>query len=642
MEASTGGRAAGLRVPVVTVFPRNAVLGLAALFTVAGLGIANGGYFPVAWGWSSLGLLWLATLVLLLPTDVHIGRLEVTFVGFLGALTCWTFLSAAWSTSVPRSILDGERDLVYLAAALAGVLLLRHSSGRALLAGTWAAIALLSTYGLATRLFPKQLGVLDPLAGYRLSEPVGYWNAFGALAAIGTLLALGFAARGRPAVRCLAAASTVVMLLTLYFTFSRGGWIVFFVGLASAIALDRSRLQLITTVLVLTPWPILALWTASHSGPLTRQNASLEAAARDGHGLAAVALVLMALAALAILGFDALQSSVRVPPGFRRFYAGTLAFLLAATCIAIFGRYGLPPTLARKAYHAFNAPPPHAANPDLNERLLSFSGTGRSEVWHTAWEDAKAHPWLGSGAGTYDEYWFQHRRISMTVHDAHNLYLETLAELGPVGLLLLAGVLGVPLAAVVKARRSPLAGVAFGAYAAYGLHAAVDWDWEMPAVTVAALFCALALLEGARSVERPRRLNARPRFATLAATAGLAAFALLGLLGNSAVSASSKSAKAGNSRRAESQARRAIDFAPWSSEPWRRLGEAQLAEGDLAAARRSFRRAIAKDRRDWTLWFELATGSHGPQHKRALAEALRLDPLSPELEAFRRQPGVPR
>src|SRR2546428_53569 len=84
-------------------------------------------------------------------------------------------------------------------------------------------------------------------AGGPLSEPVGYWNAFGVLAAMGTLLALGLAARSGPVVRCVAGASTVVLLLTLYFTFSRGGWIAFFLGLAAAIALDRRRLQLITT-----------------------------------------------------------------------------------------------------------------------------------------------------------------------------------------------------------------------------------------------------------------------------------------------------------------------------------------------------------------------------------------------------------
>jgi Flp pilus assembly protein TadD len=78
-----------------------------------------------------------------------------------------------------------------------------------------------------------------------------------------------------------------------------------------------------------------------------------------------------------------------------------------------------------------------------------------------------------------------------------------------------------------------------------------------------------------------------------------------------------------------------MHFAPWSAEPWRRLGEAQAVSGDLAAARASFRKAIAKDRRDWTLWFELAEASRGAERERALAGASRLNPLSPELAEAR-------
>ena len=81
------------------------------------------------------------------------------------------------------------------------------------------------------------------------------------------------------------------------------------------------------------------------------------------------------------------------------------------------------------------------------------------------------------------------------MHDAHNLYLETLAELGAPGLILLLLVLGMPFAAVKRARAAtPLAAAACGAYVAFLLHAGIDWDWEMPAVTLSALFCGLALI----------------------------------------------------------------------------------------------------------------------------------------------------
>jgi hypothetical protein len=615
---------AGGRVPVA----------FGAGLAVGGLGFANGGFFPVAWGWSGVALLCLVVVGLAVGVATEAATLDRLFIAALTAVTAWTFLSLLWTSSVPGTVLEGERTLVYLAAGLAGLLLLRRASVHALLLGTWAAITVVSAYGLATRLFPDRLGRSDAFFGYRLSEPLGYWNALGIFAAIGTLLALGLAARSGPLVRALAAGSGVILLLTLYFTYSRGGWIAFFIGLAAAIALDRNRLQLITTALVLAPLPIVAIWAASTSPALTHSGATVQEASRDGHGLAVIAIALVVGAALVVLVLDWLESAVSVSHGTQRVYAGTLLFILAAFLIAVFGRYGFPPTLARKAYDSFTG----AAlkeNGNLNSRLFDLSGNGRVEQFHTAWQQVKDHPVLGGGAGSFDQYWFQHRRVPATVHDAHNLYLETLAELGPLGLLLLASFLAVPLVAVRRARSSPLAAVAFAGYVAYLAHASIDWDWEMPTVTLAALFCGLALLAAGRGTREPQALRPRLRVGSLAVATGLTGFVVLGLLGNIETSASSKSSSAGHFARAESQARRATKFAPWSSQPWRKLGEAQALAGKLADARASYRKGIAKDPHDWSLWFELAGASGGVARERALAEASRLNPLSPEIENVR-------
>jgi tetratricopeptide (TPR) repeat protein len=613
--------------------------GLAAGLLVGCLAFANGGYFPVSWGWSGLALLWLVVIGLALGVALEADVLDWIFLGALVGLTAWTFLSLLWTSGAPGTVLEGERSLVYLSAALVGVLLLRRSSVTGLLLGVWAAITVVSAYALTTRMFPDRFGVFDPVSGYRLSNPVGYWNAFGILAAMGTLVALGLAARSGPVVRCFAAASGVPLLLTIYFTYSRGSWIAFLFGLAAMIAIDRRRLQLITTALVLAPWPTLAIWAASTSPALTHSGAALSAATRDGHGLAAITIGLAVAAGLAILVLDWLEAAVSVPQGLRRAYAGTLIFILAASLIVVFGRYGFPPTLAQKTYDAFNTPLPKQTT-NLNSRLFNLSGNGRTEQFHTAWQEVTDHPLLGGGGGSYADYWFRHRRVSETVHDAHNLYLETLAELGPPGLLLLGLALGAPLAAIRRARSSPLAAAAAAAYVAYLVHAFIDWDWEMPAITLTALFCGLALLALARPDREPRPLRPKIRMTALGATAALVAFVVLGLLGNSGVSASSKSANAGQFARAESQARRAMKFAPWSAEPWRRLGEAQALAGKPAAARASFRKAIAKDRRDWTLWFELAEASRGRARQRALAEASRLNPLSREIAAARAEQPV--
>jgi Flp pilus assembly protein TadD len=127
------------------------------------------------------------------------------------------------------------------------------------------------------------------------------------------------------------------------------------------------------------------------------------------------------------------------------------------------------------------------------------------------------------------------------------------------------------------------------------------------------------------------------RFAGATAAVALAGVAVVGLVGGSALSASQAAAQDSSPdyRKAESQARKARRWAPWSSEPWQRLGEAELAAGDLAPARVSFRKAIAKERSDWQLWFDLAQASTGSARTAALAQARRLNPRSPELRAFR-------
>src|SRR5439155_25169898 len=126
--------------------------------------------------------------------------------------------------------------LVYPVAALAALLLVRRTTVPQLLLGVWAGIALVCVYALATRLFPDRLGTTTAIVGRRLAAPIGYWNALGLLAAIGTLLALGLAARARLPVRALAGSSLVVLVPTLLFTFSRGAWLSLAVGVAVAVA----------------------------------------------------------------------------------------------------------------------------------------------------------------------------------------------------------------------------------------------------------------------------------------------------------------------------------------------------------------------------------------------------------------------
>jgi hypothetical protein len=166
-----------------------AFVGIAAL--VAGFAAAGGGYFPTAWGWTALALMWVAALALVLAPAIELTRLELGALAGWTALATWTWLSIAWSQDAGQSVLEGQRLLVFVAGVGALVLLARRISTPTVIGGVLTGITVVSAYSLATRLFPERIGDFDSVAAYRLAAPIGYWNSLGLLVVLGSLLALG-------------------------------------------------------------------------------------------------------------------------------------------------------------------------------------------------------------------------------------------------------------------------------------------------------------------------------------------------------------------------------------------------------------------------------------------------------------------
>lgn len=625
------------RARVTTTDAPAAALGFV---TITALGFADGGYWPSAWAWAALGLFWIAAVALIAAPDVVVGRASAVLLLVALGLVLWTAASTAWTPSVGRSVFEAERDLSYLAALIAAVVIVRRSSASALMGGIWAGASIVSGYALATRLFPDRLGVFDPIAGYRLSEPIGYWNALAALAGIGALLAAGLVARARTSfVAALAGASLVVLLPTMYFTFSRGGWIAAGLGLAAAVAIDPRRLQFLASAAALAPAPALAVAFAFRSDALTKTTTPLEAATREGHRLAVLLVGLAMMNAVVAVAFRAAADRIEVPSRAR---TGAYAFLVAVligTLSVGFARYGGPISLAERAYDSFIAPPLPATT-NLNERLFSFSGNGRADLWAVGWEQAREHPLIGSGAGTYELAWFRERDASFKVRDAHNLFVERAADLGLVGLLLLVTMLAIPIVAAFRARRDALVPVALGVLILFVAHAAVDWDWEMPALTVAALLTAVGITAAADRNMDPTPLAPRARKAVLFAVLAAGALAVPIVAGNASLTKARTAADHDRFAESAAAARTATRWMPWSSDPWQLLGEAQLGLQRRAAARASFQKAIAKDRHDWELWFDLALANSGRDRRAAAMRALELNPRAVELEGLRAELGL--
>ena len=608
---------------------------LAALIAVAGLGAADGGYFPSDWGLATLGFTLIVVTLVLVTDASRPSELELAFLGGLALLAGWAALSSLWSPGAGAPVLEAERGILYVAATAAALLLLSTREAAAgLLGGVVAGAVLVSLYALGTRLFPGHVGgAYDPSSGYQLAEPIGYWNALGLLTALAILLAFGFAAHGHVATRALAGAALVILLPTLYFTFSRGALIALTGGAVVQAALDPRRARLLVSGFVVGVPAALGVLEASRSHALTAAGATLQTAQAEGSHLTRRLVVLALAAAVAIIALHYLERRLRLPQR-----AGTI--LVAATvaaaglvaAVALVAAGG-PVTVVERAVDSFTEPLP-AGEGDLQRRLLSVSGNGRGDYWHVAWQMARDEPLHGTGAGSFEAHWLRERPISFYARDAHNLYLETLAELGAVGLAILLATLALPLIALPRARRLPFGPAAAGAFAAYLLHASVDWDWEVPAVTLAALFCAATLLCS------PRRalLTGRGRVAVLALAAPVLAVALIAHVGNRATAASIAANERGEPGPALAQARRAIDWAPWSDEPWQLRGEAELLLEDDAAARRSLARALELNPESWSTWLDLAVASRGKEKGHALAEAKRLNPLSTEVDELQTKP----
>jgi len=597
-----------------------AVPAAVAFIGVIALSIANGGYFPTEWGWASLGFLLVALTALILRGGLRLTRASAALLLGLLLFAGWTALSVLWAPTPALPLLETQRVFVYV-AAVAAFLAVESRDGveGGFAAGTTAAAVAIACAALVGHLFPER-ATYDPAASYRLAGRLGYSNALGILLTIGLLLALGYVGHSKSAsVRAISGASVVLLATSLYLTFSRGALLAFAAGSIVLVALEPRRLAVGVRVAPTAAAALLAVWLASRQAALTNEGYPFEDVARAGHRLA----VVLGLLALFGAAAGALSRRPRVAPHRERAFAVALA--LVGTLLVVVAAIQVG-----KSVSTFDRQPPSTGG-DLNRRLLSVSSDWRSDYWRVAWREAQDHPLLGGGAGSWQRTWLRHRPSDITVRNAHNLYLETLAELGPVGLLLLVAALGAPLAAVQSARRRPLGAAAAAAYAAFLVHVGVDWDWQITAVGVAALACAVTVARSGRELE----VGTRGRVVAGVALVPLVTLAVCAQIGNSAAAASASAADRLDLRTARAEARKAIRWQPWSAEPWRLLAQAQLTAGDVEAARASLRRALRRDPENWELWYDLAAANDGRARRAALDRAARFNPLAAEIAALR-------
>ncbi|HET7568663.1 MAG TPA: O-antigen ligase family protein [Gaiellaceae bacterium] len=620
-----------------------ALLGVAVVTPVAS---ANGGWDATSWGWIVLALVWVAVVGILLRPSLAFGLPELVVLGALGAFSLWTLVSASWSGDKGGSVLTFERTLVYVAAIAAVLVVVRRAGVPHLLASVWLGASLVCGYALVTRLYPNRFPAPLTLAGNRLEQPIGYWNGLGLLAAVALAAGIGVIASTRSRTLAgLVGLSVVPVVLALYFTFSRGGFLALGVAVVVLLALDANRLRAAAALVALAVPAALAVSHASHVSALTSVATDPATASLAGARLVRAELPYAALALVAALAIA--EGARRIEAGPRVHRVGNAVLAVGALAAVVAGvallssHYGSPTSVVRQVWHSFS----HESGTtptNLNDRLFTFSGTGRVALWRVAWADFRGHPLTGSGAGTYQRFWLRNRPGDAQAVNAHNLYAETLAELGVVGLALLLVALVVPLAAAWRARGRPAVGAAAAVYAAFVVHSFFDWDWQLPGVALGPVLLGAALLVAGRDdsrQHRPGRLTTAGAVAALALVAGVS---LWGLLANRAVADANRRAARDNLTAAVASAGHARRLEPWSSEPWRIEGEAELSAGLLNIARHSFQQGIARNRDSWRLWLDLALATPDPAGRLAAArQALALNPHSDEIAAVRTSLGLP-
>jgi hypothetical protein len=536
-------------------------------------------------------------------------------------------------------VLELGRVLTYLGVFVLAFAVQDREGLRRTVGSAGAAIAVLGLIALLSRLHPGwfdqasfgpgDLAVAQP----RLNYPLNYWNGLAALIAVGIPLMLTMALRGRTiAGQALAAAAVPMMALTAFYTLSRGGAIEVAVAVAVLILIYPRRLEAAPTLFLTAAGSAILIVAATQRDELADGLLTEVADAQRDQMLGLVLAICIGVGllqcALALSRRHGVLPRIEVTP--RATAASAVLGALIALVIAVGA--GVPGELSDR-WDEFKRP----SGPDAVQgvaRFESSTGSGRYQTWQSAIDANETEPLTGIGPGTFEFWWAREGSIPTFVRDAHSLYLETLGELGIVGLLLIASlvaavlILGVRRALRASEEKRALLAGATAACAAFAIAAAIDWVWELAVLPCVFLLLAAAIAgpqvvrrriarrspssaSGAvRSRDRdPQRWHSRVPWARLGIGAvsvvAIVAVAIPYSAANS-ISASRDLARASDLAGALAEVDTADNLQPYAASP--KLQRALLLEssGDLTGAAAAAAAAAEDEATNWRTWFVLS------------------------------------
>jgi hypothetical protein len=475
-----------------------------ALAGPTALSFFAGGYFSEARAWAGVGA-WLGVLLAALAgARPPRSRAVALAVGGLALLAAWTLISMLWAPIQGNAYAAGQIAVLYLGALVGSAMLFRDSSVRRLEPVLAAGTLIVIGYGLSERLLPGLLQFSASLtAEGRLEQPLTYWNAMGELAAIGLVLCVrmaGDVTRSR-ALRSASAAAVAPLGLALYISFSRGALFACLAGLIALVVLARQREQGGAVLRAV----IVAVLAAAAGAPFQGVTALIGTRSqRESQGTTALILLVLitVLAAVAQVIAGRRERVAKLPLPRRSPLAAAVIITAGLALAIVLGAHESSRTQSLA----------HGA-----VRLTTLQ-SNRYDYWSVALRAFGTEPLHGVGAGGWSVEWLRWRHVKEGAQDAHSLPLQTLAELGLVGLaFLLALISGVALAAFRALARGPLVVGPVAALIVYLVHSPLDWDWQMPALTLVAMVLAGAVLGqadpdplAARAATAPRRFAAPP------------------------------------------------------------------------------------------------------------------------------------
>jgi hypothetical protein len=609
-------------------------------------------------------------------------------------------LSVVWSVQPDGSWRDAGRLLSYACVFAAAGALARMMPRRwpSLIGGVTLASVVICGYALLTKSLPNHFSQANLFA--RLYEPYGYWNALGLTAAMGAIGCLWLGARraGHALMSALAYPAMGVLLLTLLLAYSRGALVALAVAVVLWFCLIPLRLRGAAVLLTgAVAAAAIAAWDFSDHA-LSSEKVPIAEATSAGHELGALVLAMVVVLTAVGVGVT-FATGRRAPSALTRRRAGlALGAMLAVLVLAFLGALaashrGFTGTISH-AFHSLTDT--HAKVPNTPGRLTAIASV-RAQYWDEAVKVFEAHPALGAGAGGYEVARLRYRTGPLPVKHAHGFIVQTLADLGIVGLVLALLLLGTWMAAAGRSthpfnrRWRSWAELRAGARPAweplprgrtrrygperiglltlvcmvvlFGVHSAVDWTWYVPGTALAALLCAgwlagrgplldpavapsaAARSNGAAPFSREglRQAIGRPGAARIAVAGAIVVTALLIVWTQWQPQRSEEARESalalvtGDPRAATAAARSAVSRDPLSVEALFALASVQETTGRRAQARTTLERAVRLQPSNPRTWLALGRFDLAGNPRAAVQEiraGIYLDPASISPEAL--------